>query len=268
MATLKDIQMRLKAVRNIGKITNSMKMIAATRLNRAQRAMDAGRVFGAVASTLVKDASHGQTETPAEAVVVAVSSDRGLCGSIHTSVAKAVRREVGKGGAPSIAVLGDKARAQLSRTSRNSLSLAVSGIGKKVPTASEAAAVWAEIARIVPPGGRATLVHNRFVSAIAFDTAVDALPDASQIQRAAERFETDDDDHVIADYAQFLGVARLFSALVEGHAAELSSKRSSMESATKNAEEMVAGLSLTYNRTRQAVITNELVDIIVGASAL
>ncbi|KAF9087889.1 atp3 gamma subunit of the F1 sector of mitochondrial F1F0 ATP synthase, partial [Mortierella sp. AD031] len=140
MATLREIQLRLNAIKNIGKITKSMKMIASTKVAKAQRAMESARVYGASSSSIYKNANTTPLEGE-ENVYIVSSSDRGLCGGIHSSVAKATRRLIAADGVPSgIVVLGDKAKNQMSRTNRTDIQLSFNQIGKAIPTFAEASA--------------------------------------------------------------------------------------------------------------------------------
>lgn len=111
------------------------------------------------------------------------------------------------------------------------------------------------------------IVYNRFVSAICFDTVIAKLnTQTTGLSQVLNSYEYE--EATFKNYQDYIRVSRLYWALVEGHAAEMSSKRTAMENASKNADAIVVNLTMKYNRTRQAVITNELVDIITGAAAL
>ena len=216
-----------------------MKMIAATRLGRAQRAMDSAVAFGNASEELFK---QSEVEAPKEGgrdLFVVVSSDRGLCGGIHSSVSKKTRAAVAElakagGEQPSIIVLGEKAKGQLSRALPNNLVLSFNQIGKGVPTYEDALAISTTI-----------LKHN-----IPFDKV-------NIVYKGISR-----------DLAEFSLTNSIFYTLVEGHASEINSRRNAMDNASKNAGDMITSLNLLYNRGRQAKITNELIDIITGASSL
>ncbi|KXS16395.1 putative ATP synthase gamma chain mitochondrial precursor [Gonapodya prolifera JEL478] len=271
MATLKEIQLRLRSISNIAKITKSMKMIASTKMTRAQRNMETARVYGKADRALYKHlaipeapASEGKT------LLVAISSDRGLCGSIHSSVAKYIRRQFDPSNSL-YAVVGDKVRSQLSRgATRNSLAVSFSQVAKNGPTFYEASLVAERIFESVgAEAEKVKVVYNDFRSVIAFDTTAIDVVKAKEIADAPgfRAYEVADES-ILADLEQFHLANTLFWALSEGHAAEMSARRTAMENATKNAGEMIQKLTITYNRSRQAAITNELVDIITGASAL
>ncbi|KAG0295563.1 atp3 gamma subunit of the F1 sector of mitochondrial F1F0 ATP synthase [Dissophora globulifera] len=270
MATLREIQLRLKSIQNIGKITKSMKMIASTKVNKAQRAMESARSYGATSAAIYQNSKTVPLENEGNVFVVS-SSDRGLCGGIHSSVAKATRKLIVAPDAQhtsGVIVLGDKAKGQMARSNRGDIQLSFSQIGKAIPTFAEAGAAADTIASSGIKFDTATIVYNKFQSAIAYEAtplktfSLDAL-------KASEGFTAYEvDEEVLGDYKEFLFANNIYWALVEGHASEMSAKRNAMENATKNAGDMVDRLTMTYNRTRQAAITSELVDIITGASAL
>ncbi|KAF9925871.1 atp3 gamma subunit of the F1 sector of mitochondrial F1F0 ATP synthase [Linnemannia zychae] len=268
MGTLREIQLRLNAIKNIGKITKSMKMIASTKVSKAQRAMDSARAYGASSSSIYQNAHTVPLENE-EKVYIVSSSDRGLCGGIHSSVAKATRKLIAADGTTSeIIVLGDKAKNQMARTNRADIQLSFNQIGKAIPTFAEACAAADTIKSSGVKFDTATIVYNQFKSAIAYEAVPINVysPAALKASDAFAAYEVDDE--ILENYNEFLFANNIYWGLVEGHASEMSAKRTAMENATKNAGEMVDRLTMTYNRSRQAAITSELVDIITGASAL
>jgi F-type H+-transporting ATPase subunit gamma len=268
MGTLREIQMRLNAIRNIGKITKSMKMIASTKVAKAQRAMETARAYGSTSASIYKNANTAPLENEDKVYIVS-SSDRGLCGGIHSSVAKATRRLIAVDGPSSgVIVLGDKAKNQMSRSHRSAIQMSFNQIGKAIPTFAEASAAADTIKSSGIKFDTATIIYNEFTSAIAYE-AKPINVYSSEALKAADAFAAYEiDDDVLENYHEFLFANNIYWGLVEGHASEMSAKRTAMENATKNAGEMVDRLTMTYNRSRQAAITSELVDIITGASAL
>ncbi|KAI9022149.1 ATP synthase F1, gamma subunit [Phycomyces nitens] len=267
MATLREIQQRLRSVQNIEKITKSMKMIASTKVAKAQRNMETARAFGVASNSLFQSAETKATEG-GEELIVASSSDRGLCGGIHSSVSKATRRAVEANPAGRVVVLGDKPKAQLSRAVRSNITLSFNQIGKAIPTFTEASSIVDVIKADGLEFDSAKIVYNKFLSAISYesDSIVVYSENAFKASPNFAVYEIEDD--VLANLQEFNFANSIYWAMVEGHAAEMSAKRAAMENATKNAGEMITKLTMTYNRGRQAVITNELIDIITGASAL
>ena len=272
MATLREIQLRLKSVSNIAKITKSMKMIAATKLTRAQKNMEVARAYGESSNDVYTQADTAQVMTTGEAnksILITVSSDRGLCGGIHSSVSKATKRLAAADRAGSkIVILGDKAKAQLQRELRAEIQLSFNQIGKATPTFAEACAVADTIRAEGVEFDRAEMIYNQFRSVIAYEATQLPVYSVSVFKQSPKYAQYEVDEEVLDNYAEFTFANALYWGLTEGHAAEMAAKRTAMENATKNAGEMIDKLTLTYNRGRQAVITNELIDIITGASAL
>jgi F-type H+-transporting ATPase subunit gamma len=266
-ATLKEIQLRLKSVNSIAKITKSMKMIASTKMARAQKSMEIARAFGVTQKSLFGHADTKPTEG-GDNLVITVSSDRGLCGGIHSSVSKASRKLIEENPNSQLVVLGDKAKAQLSRIVRDNIKISFNQIGKAVPTYAEACAISDTILKEGIEFDQAIIVYNQFKSVIAYEADTIPTYSATTFVKSGNFATYEIEDDVLENLQEFAFANLIYWGLVEGHAAEMASKRSAMENATKNAGEMIDKLTLTYNRGRQAVITNELIDIITGASAL
>ena len=202
-------------------------------------------------------------------LVLTCSSDRGLCGAIHSSVSKLARHMARQQPSTlSIAVLGDKAKPQVARDARKSIAISFAGVGRSIPTMLDAVSILETVRAAGVKKDSTSLIYNRFLSVIAYQPVLINMPSAAQLKTSPKLNAYEFSDDVLENYADFLLASRLYWALVEGHAAEMAAKRTAMENASKNAQEISAGLQMQYNRTRQAVITNELVDIITGASAL
>ncbi|KAF5350468.1 hypothetical protein D9756_008625 [Leucocoprinus leucothites] len=278
MATLREIELRLKSVRNIEKITKSMKMIASTKLAKAQRAMRAGKEYG-VANSEVFANTPSDKPTPNKLFLV-VSSDKGLCGGIHSSVTKATRKAlVGHPESPlpadtevskesPISVIGDKSKSQLVRQWASNYSITFNQIGRDIPTFADAAGVADLIIKSGVQFDSVVLVYNKFVSAISYEAAVMEVKGEEALKESSAFNAYENEDDATKDLVEFSLANAIYAALVEGHACEQSARRNAMDNASKNASDMISTLTMQYNRGRQAAITNELVDIITGASAL
>jgi len=271
MATLREIELRLKSVKNIEKITKSMKMIASTRLSKAQRAMQSGKQYGIANSEVFQNAKP--EEAAKRKLFIVISSDKGLCGGTHSSVSKATRRSIntGENGGSTdspIVVVGDKSKAQLSRSLASNFSLTINQIGRDIPTFADAAGVADLVVKSGIKYDAIAIVYNKFVSALSYEAAVMEVLNEEVLKEAAgfKAYEMEDD--VTKDLAEFSLANAIYAALIEGHACEISARRNAMDNAQKNASDMISSLQMQYNRGRQAAITNELVDIITGASAL
>ncbi|CAO3620644.1 unnamed protein product [Mucor hiemalis] len=244
-----------------------MKIIASTKVAKAQRSMEAARAFGVANESLYTNAET-KALADSKTLFVATSSDRGLCGGIHSSVSKATRRALVEKPEASVAILGDKPKAQLGRVARKNIAISFNQIGKDIPSFEEASSIVDTIKAQDIEFDNAEIIYNKFVSVISYEAQViNAFSEAAF--KASPNFSAYEiEDDVLANLQEFSFASGVHWALVEGHAAEMSAKRTAMENATKNAGEMIQKLTMTFNRGRQAVITNELIDIITGASAL
>lgn len=260
--------MRLKSIKNIEKITKTMKIVASTRLNKAQRAMSASRVFNKSDAEFYENAEPAKDEE-AKTLLIVVSSDKGLCGSIHTQVSKAARKRFDAlGGNVDLVAVGDKVKVQLARTHADSLKLAFNGVGKEAPTFNEASLIVDEINKL-GKYENIEILYNRFLSGVAFEPSEFSVFTADAIEKAPglSKYELEGEG-IAENFAEFSLANSLLSAQAEAYASEISARRNAMDNASKNAGDMINSYSILYNRTRQAVITNELVDIITGASSL
>ena len=229
-----------------------------------------------------KNESVEATKTPQ--LLLACSSDRGLCGAIHSSVSRLTKKLVDEatlnGQTSQIVVLGDKSKPQIARTHRKNIIMSFNQVGKDIPTFTDAIGIVQLILRqqqqqqegaaitgdVIQPDVK--VIYNVFKSVIAYETAPVTVFNDKQLQVSPKLAAYEYEDSVLEAYSQFLFASQVFRGLVEGHAAEMSAKRMAMENASKNSDAIVLNLTMQYNRTRQSVITNELVDIITGASAL
>jgi F-type H+-transporting ATPase subunit gamma len=271
MATLREIELRLKSVRNIEKITKSMKMIASTKMLKAQRAMGSAKSYGDANAEIFQ---NSPAEGPLKRkLFVVISSDKGLCGGVHSALSKLVRRTIADPKADvdptsPIVIIGDKAKAQLVRALPNNIVLTINQVGKDVPTFGDATGVADLILENGAKYDSIVVVYNKFVSAIAYEATMREVQPESVMTKTDGFRKYDQEEDNSSNLSQFTLANAIYSALVEGHAAEISARRNAMDNASKNASDMISSLQMKYNRGRQASITNELVDIITGASAL
>lgn len=250
-----------------------MKMVSAAKYNRAERDLRQARPMGVGTKTFYEQAQIEPSQEDPKKLVIAVTSDRGLCGAVHTGVSRNIRdalladnteRENTK-----IICIGEKSRAILSRLFGQNILFVASEVGRKPPTFSDAAKIAAEIMSCGYTFGSGRIVYNRFKSVVSY--AVDQLPlfDKGAVASAPKMSIYDSlDEEVIQSYLEFSLASLLFYSMKEGACSEQSSRMTAMDNASKNAGEMIDKLTLTFNRTRQAVITRELIEIISGAAAL
>jgi F-type H+-transporting ATPase subunit gamma len=303
MPNLKDLKVRINSVKSTQKITSAMKMVAAAKLRRAQEGAEAARPFAsrmermvaAVAGSIAGIegapkmlAGTGKSDTH---LIVACTADRGLCGGFNSSIARMVRsmtiRLKGDGKTVKILCVGRKGRDNLKRDLESNIIDTIEGIGKRNVEYDEATSVADKITAMFDEDGFdvCTIVFNRFQSAMTqIPTAQQlipfAAPDTDGEGEADEPKKTDDtgpqpififepeEQDILAELLpRNIGV-QIFQALLESAASEHGARMTSMDYATRNAGDMIDRLSLVYNRTRQAAITTELVEIVSGAEAL
>lgn len=272
-ATLKDISMRLKSVKNIQKITKSMKMVSAAKYAKAEKDLKLARPYGsAVLAFKEKAEVEAAPENVKKHLIVAVSSDRGLCGAIHTSIVKAVKASINEkkdGLETRIVCIGDKAKAILQRTYAESMLFSVNDIGKRNITFLDASEIANEILKSGYEFDSGELLYNRFKSVISYNTINEPFFSANLITNAKNFGLYDSmDNETLKCFQEFQLASLIFYGLKENSTSEQSARMSAMDNASKNAGEMIGKLTLYYNRTRQAVITRELIEIISGAAAL
>ncbi|XP_071550072.1 ATP synthase subunit gamma, mitochondrial isoform X1 [Panulirus ornatus] len=277
MATLKAIALRLKSVKNIQKITQSMKMVSAAKYAKAERELKPARPYGAGATAFYEKAEVKAEEDKPSQLIIACSSDRGLCGAIHSSICKHIKAELAEDASnAAILCIGDKSRAQLARGVTQSGGLLakniigqVGEVGRKPATFEDAARIATFILNSGYDFGSGKIIYNKFKTVVSYNTMELPFYTASAIA-AADKISIYDslDSDVIQSYMEYSLASLLFYTLKEGACAEQSSRMTAMDSASKNAGEMIDKLTLTYNRTRQAVITGELIEIISGAAAV
>lgn len=269
------VKTRMRSVGNIQKITSAMKMVAASKMRSAEASTKKSRGIAEPFLRILGDTPMAEGE---KNIVIPVTTDRGLCGAINTFVAKYARATVDVlGGAEKegnhLIILGEKGRSQLQRDMKDKIVATFADTGKAKMTFAQASAISEEILKTEYDVVR--IIYNRFVSAISQKPTVatvlspDALEKAAEAGAAIDQYEIEGPDRaeMLQDLAEFQLATTLYSSMMENNCSEQSSRMSAMENSTKNAGEMLDKLTLTYNRTRQAGITTELIEIISGATA-
>jgi len=272
MATLKEIAIRLKSVKNIQKITKSMKMVSAAKYARAERDLKKARPYGEGAKAFFEKVEVANDDTKPNHLIVALTSDRGLCGSVHSSVVKKIRayaKEMSPNVNLKLAIIGDKARSMLYRQHGEKILFCVNDVGKKPPSFVDASNIAAAITSSGYEYDFGLMYFNRFKSVVTFNTTSMPLFTLDSVSNAEKISLYDSlDEETLKCYNEFALTNLVFYAMKENACSEQSSRMTSMDNATKNAGEMIDKLTLTYNRSRQAVITRELIEIISGAAAV
>lgn len=176
-ATLREIEGRLKSIRNIEKITKTMKIVASTKLTRAQRAMTESRSYGQTSNTVFENAeTKPMAGEGKKRLIVVASSDKGLCGGIHSGLSKAARRMLVEDPTADVVVIGEKSKAQLSRSSGKNMVLSFAGVGKNVPTFADAQAIADQISLLPTDYADVRIIYNKFINATSYEaTPIEAF---------------------------------------------------------------------------------------------
>jgi F-type H+-transporting ATPase subunit gamma len=249
-----------------------MKMVSAAKFAKAERDLRPVRPYGAGAQAFFQKAEVEQDEKKPNHLILAMTSDRGLCGSAHSNIVRAIKAAVPlkpPGTSFKIVAVGDKARGMLGRFFKNDMLMHFADIGKRPPVFDDASKVAIEILKCGYDFDFGQMYFNVFRSVVAYKTTVLPLFNGEAISQAKKLNLYDSvDEDVLRNYREFSLVSLIFFAMKESATSEQSQRMTAMDGATKNAGEMIEKLTLKYNRQRQAVITNELVEIISGAAAL
>lgn len=256
-----------------------MKMVSAAKYARAERDLQKARSFETAfplkfregaeqASTTEVASKPGKTPT----LVIAITSDRGLCGAVHSSVARKIKAIIAESETPDnikIVCVGDKSRAMLARVFSKNVLLSYNNFGKKPPTFADAQ----EVARDIIESGynfdKGIVVYNKFKTVVSYLTSDQPVFSFDQMSTSPMIYDFDSvDEGVLRNYYEYSLASLIFYVMKENACSEQSARMSAMDNASKNAGEMMGNLTLQFNRTRQAVITRELIEIISGAAAL
>ena len=292
MPNLKDLKNRINSVKSTQKITSAMKMVAAAKLRRAQEAAEAGRPYSNRMQDVISglaakaDASSapallvGRAEIKTHLLVI-MSADKGLCGGFNGSITREARELIAEKEAAGIAVqvyiVGRKSGDALRQEIEGKQFARVDNVQGSHVTFGDAADIAAKILEGFEAGtfDSVSMIYNRFVNAITqkvthtslIPADVQASEDSDTGLSASYEYEPDEGELLGALLPRNIST-QLFSALLESTAAELAARMTAMDNATRNAGDMIDRLTLVYNRTRQANITKELIEIISGAEAV
>ncbi|MEX0923610.1 MAG: F0F1 ATP synthase subunit gamma [Rhodovibrionaceae bacterium] len=304
MASLKDLRTRIASVKSTQKITSAMKMVAAAKLRRAQEQAEASRPYaermermlGALATAMKGRAGApallaGSGKEDVHLLVVA-TADRGLCGGFNSNIVRDARRMINQlvndGKTVKVLCVGRKSRDQLRRTHGELIVDTVEDLAKPRLSFDKADDIAQRVAQMYEEGefDVCTLIYARFKSAISqIVTRQQLIPFVAAAPEGAQNEETDAQDDDLADFkgvyeyepseeeilAELLPrnlAVQVFKALLENNASEQGARMTAMDNATRNAGDMIDKLTMTYNRTRQAVITKELIEIVSAKEAM
>jgi F-type H+-transporting ATPase subunit gamma len=290
MPSLKDMRNRIGSVKATQKITKAMQMVAAAKLRRAQESAQNGRPYAERMAAVIANLAAGVsaegapkllvgTGSDRRELVVVTTSDRGLAGGFNSSIVRAAREHIASavrsGKDVSILTVGRKARDQLKRLYGDR------SIGAFEAGGNPSLAVAQEVAQQILARFEAgevdvvTLFYSRFKSVVTqtptrarlIPAEVETGAPPIDLKGAAYEYEPDEET-ILAELLPRNITVQLFSAMLENQAGFFAAQMAAMDNATRNAGEMIAKLTLQYNRSRQAQITKELIEIISGAEAL
>jgi len=269
MASLRELRMRIKSVDSAKKLTTSMKTVAASKLKPAEGRKD--RVLPFLRSSLNIAGTTPLVVEPKKHLIIALASDRGLCGAVNGQVirkTKALIKEFPAGSEVEIITLGERVKAGLLRDYFNIIPLTITELDKKPFTFFDFSLLADEL--INRKYDVLHLISNRWVNVLSFDTQVLNIPKKEFLAARPDLPKGVDGDEkdIINNFYSYYLASVLFSSVVESGAVELAARRAAMDSASKNAIELGKALVLERNRKRQAIITNELIEIISGAEGI
>jgi F-type H+-transporting ATPase subunit gamma len=301
MANLKDLKVRIDSVKSTRKITSAMKMVAAAKLRRAQEQAVASRPYAQRMERMLGSlaaAAAGQAGAPKllagsgadqTHLVVVATADRGLCGGFNSSIVREARRLIRKltadGKTVKILCVGRKGRDQLRRDYGSLIVGTIEDVAKPALTFDKAAAIGERVVAMFQAGefDVCTLIYAEFRSAISqIVTPQQLIPfappkvkkkDGSEeavdngLNGAVYEYEPGEEEILTALLPTNISV-QVFKALLENAASEHGARMTAMDNATRNAGDMINRLTLVYNRTRQAAITGELIEIISAKEAM
>lgn len=289
MPSLKELKGRINSVKSTQKITKAKQMVAAAKLRRAQSAAEAARPYAtrltAVMASLASKVSGDSaprllagTGSDQRNLLVVVNTDKGLCGGLNSNLVKATKakaRELqAQGKSVEFYLVGKKGRAPLKREFPNQIGAGFDTSTVKTPGFAEAESIANELIAMFDAGkfDVAHLIYPTFKSALAQDpTATQLIPVPAPAEAEASDAVVDyepGEEEILEELLPRYVRTQLFGALLEREASEQGASMTAMDNATRNAGELIQKLTIQYNRSRQAAITTELIEIIAGAEAL
>jgi len=274
MATLKDIKLRIKSVTSIAKLTKTMQMVASSKLRAATRRVEDTKFTASSINKVFADKSIDMDRDKGNGLIVAVTSDKGMCGPINNQIirhAKAMLRVEKDPTKFDVCTLGSKGTPTMLNEFPKQFTMSMKDYGKKDYSFMETGFVVDQLLSSQNYES-VTVVYNKFKNALTYLVTETAIPGpltllANQMKFAAYEFD-EDEDATFRDLFEYQIAMTIWGGLMENRASELAARMTSMDNATKNASSIISLLQIQYNRGRQAAITTELIEITSGASAI
>ena len=292
MASLKDLRNRIDSVKSTRKITQAMKMVAASKLRRAQEVAESARPYSEKLSNIMsslnlslKDSDispamlKGNLDNKIKLMLV-VTSDRGLCGAFNSSIVRKVKNQIvdleSENISTKLICIGKKGAEILKNIYGDKVISTFEVAGKQNNLFNLADKIGSEIIQRFENDefGSCSIIYNRFQSAISqIVTEQSIIPceihEVEEPQDESVFFEFEPEEHILLDELLPKNISiQMYKSILENNAGEQGARMAAMDNATRNAGEMIDRLTLSYNRQRQAIITRELIEIISGAEAL
>ena len=292
MPSLKDLKIRINTVKSTQKITSAMKMVASAKLKKAQEKAESGRPYAtkmsSIVSTLASKVNKGSgpkllfgNNSDKNILLVAISADRGLCGGFNNNISKEVRRRVKElendGKIVKLILVGRKVGSVLKREMGDRIIGSFTGIQGDNLTFTKVSPVSLQILSLFEENNvdEVEMLYNRFQSVISQVVTKKQLIPAEVSDETIEEedqqttYEYEPEEEIILNDLLPRNLStQIYSALLESSAGELAARMTAMDNATRNAGDLVDKLTINYNRSRQASITKELIEIISGAESL
>ncbi|HJQ58223.1 MAG TPA: F0F1 ATP synthase subunit gamma [Vineibacter sp.] len=291
MPSLKQYRLRIRSVQSTQKITKAMKMVAAAKLRRAQEAATAARPYAQAMDRMMASLAGAMQGKPGAPkllagtgddkvhLLIVATADRGLCGGFNSSIVREARRTIrallGDGKTVKILCVGRKGRDQLRRDYGSLIIDTITELGRPRLGFGDASRVAAKVVELFDANefDVATIFYNRFRSAISQivtrqQIVPPAVPEQATPAGAAPYEFEPDEETILRDLLPRNLTVQLYRALLENAASEQGARMTAMDNATRNAGDMIRKLTLHMNRSRQATITKELIEIISGAAAV
>ena len=297
MPSLKDLKIRINTVKSTQKITSAMKMVASAKLKKAQEKAETSRPYANRMSQIISDLAIKSNPDSGPALlfgkndnknvlIVAISADRGLCGGFNNNISKEVRKRAleieNKGKTVQLIIIGRKAYTVLKNEMGEKILGHYESIQGDNVSFSNISPISNQILKLFKENkvDCVELIYNRFISVISQVVSKKQLVPAEITQSENDDIKEDenttiapydyepDEQSILNDLLPRNLTTQLFAAILESSAGELAARMTAMDNATRNAGEIIDKLTLEYNRTRQAFITKELIEIISGAEAL
>ena len=297
MPSLKDIKNKINSVGSTKKITSAMKMVAASKLRRSQEKAESARPYSSrleeMLSSLASSCTSGEgviqlltgTGKDEQYLIVPITADRGLCGGFNSSINretfKFVKSLEGEGKSVKLLTVGKKSRDFFNRIMKDKIVESFTDLGSTGAGYDIALEISNKLQTLYFDGqfDKCVIVYNKFVSVITQEvTRQQLIPlDIAQSEKSLEEKEEKDnsvytyepdEESILKDLLPKNVSIQIFKVLLESNAGEQGARMAAMDNATRNAGEMIDNLTLVYNRTRQAFITKELIEIISGAESV